>query len=405
MFRYPNFNDVMFLYVCNHRMYSMGQSKHVSCRIAFIVIVYLVAEIAIDNTIVSVLGLDALQVCVNEGTQHVYIVRQGLVDDLIGLYKDKNVANKTLSVEFVGEHGVDSAALTKELFTGFWRDVSKDLFRGEDCLVPDLPLHRIRKESWKFECIGRILSHTVALTGAIPTTLARSILIKLITDSEIEDECLLEDFLLFVTTREKTLLTKAMTDFDGLTKEEFDRLQNFYTAHGFNNIPKAPEIKEQILAIAHHVFVEKPAPLISKMRQGIPESHRAAFWQRLSVDDITHIMQAQRPTPEKVASVITTDKEYMTDDEDRTLYFLKEFVASLDFDTLTDFLMFVTGSIHQPDKITVTFTTRTGMDRRPISHTCVNQLEVPTSYSSTKEFKREFKSVLASPEAFQYSEI
>ena len=372
-------------------------------RIALIVIV--ADDINIDNTIVSVLGLDALQACINEGTQHVYALRQELVDDLIGLYKDKNVANKTLCVEFIGEHGVDSAGLTKELFTCFWRDVSKDLFSGEDCLVPDLPLYRVRKESWKFECLGRILSHTVALTGKIPSTLARSTLVKLITDTEIEDECLLEDFLLFVTSREKTLLTKAMTDFDGLTKEEFDRLQNFYTAYAFNNIPKALEIKEQVLAIAHHVFLDKPALLVSKMRQGIPESHWAAFWQRLSVGDITHIMQAQRPTPDKVASVITTDKEDMTDDEDRTLYFLKEFVASLDLETLTDFLMFVTGSIHQPDKITVTFTIRTGMDRRPVSHTCFNLLEVPTSYSSIKEFKREFESVLASHEAFQFFEI
>ena len=327
------------------------------------------------------------------------------MDDVFELYKDKNIANKKLSVEFVGEPGIDFDGLTKELFTSFWREVFNNLFRGEDCLVPDLPLHRLRKESWKFECLGRILSHTVALTGKIPSSLARSTLIKLITDSEIDDKCLLEDFLLFVTTREKALLTKAMTDFNSLTDDELDRLQNFYTAHGFYSIPKAPDIKEQVLAIAYQDLVEKPGSLVSKMRQGIPENHRAAFWQRLSVDDIAHIMQAQRPTPEKVASVIKTGKEDMTDDEDRTLYFLKEFVASLDFDTLADFLMFVTGSVHQPDRIRVTFTTLTGLERRPISHTCFNLLEVPTSYSSIKEFKREFKSVLASPEAFQYSAI
>ena len=324
---------------------------------------------------------------------------------LLELYKDEDVANKRLCVEFVGEPGIDHDGLTRELFVCFWKQVLPVLFCGENCSVPDLPLYRIRKESWKFECLGRILSHTVALTGTIPSTLARTTLIKLISDSTIDDDCLLEDFLLFVTTREKTLLTKAVSDFNSLTEEESERMQSFYTAHGFHSIPRASEIKEQILTIAHQEVVAKSAPLILMMRQGIPESHRAAFWQQLSVDDIAHILQAQRPTPEKVASVITTDKEDMTNDEDRTLYFVKEFVASLDFDTLTDFLVFVTGSVHQPDKIRVTFSRLTGLDRRPISHTCFNLLELPTNYNSITEFKREFKSVLASPEASQYSAI
>ena len=349
--------------------------------------------------------LSALRACLRRGVQHVYIVRQGLVADVFELYKDKELANNVLTVEFLGELGVDADGLTRELLASFWRQVAEDLFRGEDCIIPDLPLFRVRKESWKFECLGRILSHTVALTGRIPSFFAKSTLIRFTADVDVDDECLMDDFLLFVTSRERALLTKAMCDFSGLTVAEADRLQNFYMAHGFNNIPKAPEVRDQILAIAHQDLVEKPGSLVSKMRQGIPEDHRVAFWQRLSADDIAHIIEAQRPTPEKVADVIMSLVEDMTDDQDRTLYFLKEFVAGLDFDTLTDFLIFVTGSVHQPDKISVTFTTLTGLDRRPISHTCFNQLEVPTTYGSIKEFKREFLSVLASPEAFKYSEI
>ena len=308
-------------------------------------------------------------------------------------------------MEFVGEPGLDAKGLTRDLFTCFWREVSTELFRGEDCLVPDLPLNRTRKESWKFECLGRILSHSVALTGAVPSVLARSTLIRLATDTDVDDDCLLDDFLLFVTPREKALLVKAMSDFSSLTDDESDRLQDFYIAHGFQGIPRGPEIKEQILTIANHDLVEKPAVLISKMRQGIPASHKAAFWQRLSADDITRILQAQRPTPEKVTRVIVTDTEHMTDDKEKTLYFLKEFVAGLDFDTLTNFLVFVTGSVHQPDKVRVTFTKLTGLERRPISHTCFNLLEVPTSYSNIKEFRREFLAVLSSPEAYQYTAI
>ena len=138
-------------------------------------------------------AFEALQACL-EDIQCVHVVRQGLVADLLELYKDQNVASKTLDVTFEGEPGVDCNGLTRDLLTSFWRDILKDLFRGEDCSVPYLPLYRVRNESWKLECLGRILSHTVALTGTIPSTLARSTLVKLITDSEIDDECLLEDF-------------------------------------------------------------------------------------------------------------------------------------------------------------------------------------------------------------------
>ena len=355
----------------------------------------------------SVLGFKALLACTKESEQEVdvHIIRHTLVDDLLEFYKDPDIASKTLNVTFEGEPGVDCMGLTRDLFTSFWKVVTKDLFQGEDCVVPDLPLHRRKKEAWKFVCLGRILSHTVAMTMTVPSTLARSVLVKLASDTEVDDECLLTDFLLFVTLREKELLTKAMSDFSSLTKEEYSRLQNFYIAHGFHTLPKGTEILDQILAIAHQDLVKKPGSLVSKMREGIPPSHVAAFWKRLSADDIAHVLEAQRPTPEKVVNVIMSSIGDMTDDQERTLYFLKEFVAGLDFDTLTDFLLFVTGSVHQPDKIKVTFTTLIGMERRPISHTCFNHLEVPTTYGSIKEFKREFVSVLASPEAFKFSEL
>ena len=53
--------------------------------------------------------------------------------------------------------------------------------------------------------LGKILSHTTALTENIPPNFARAFLVNLIFDSEVDDDCLLEDFILFVTEREKRL--------------------------------------------------------------------------------------------------------------------------------------------------------------------------------------------------------
>ena len=346
-------------------------------------------------------GLEMLHACTSGGTEHIYIVRSCLVDDLYEHYDDMEITDKKLSVTFEGETGV---GLVSDLFACFWRDVSKTLFRGADCLVPYMPLHKLMRDSWKFKCLGTIFSHTVALTGTIPLFLARSVVIKLFTTFEVCDDCLLDDFLLYVTIREKRLLTRAMSDFRGLTAEEIASLQNFYLEHGSTKRPRASAMKKHLLAIAYQDLVMKPASYISQMRRGVPESHKVAFWRDLSIDDITELMQALWPTPETVAGVITTVTKDMTDDEERTLRFLKEFVASLDIHTLTDFLVFVTESVRQPRKISVTFGC-TSVDNRPIGQPRLNHLVMITTFSSMDELKREFLAVLASPETVQDSEM
>ena len=45
--------------------------------------------------------------------------------------------------------------------------------------------------------------HTTALTGNIPAIFTRAFLVNLIFDSEVDDDCLLEKFLQFVTEREE----------------------------------------------------------------------------------------------------------------------------------------------------------------------------------------------------------
>ncbi|KAK2156850.1 hypothetical protein NP493_1932g00003, partial [Ridgeia piscesae] len=235
---------------------------------------------------------DALRSSLNNGSEHIVVTRNdGLVNDVLLLYKDKDVATKTLYVEFLGEPETSNEISMLQMFRTFWMLVANELFDGEERLVPSVPLERARTDLWKFECLGRILSHTVALTGRFPSMLARTVLISLASDLSCDDECLLDDFFHFVTPQERDLLKRAMSDFSGLTDEEYDRLRNLYAAHGYYDTPKQSEIKEQVLNIAYQDLVATPGALISEMHLGIPASHKAAFWQRLSADDITHILQ------------------------------------------------------------------------------------------------------------------
>ncbi|KAI0222319.1 hypothetical protein LSAT2_026438, partial [Lamellibrachia satsuma] len=73
-----------------------------------------------------------------------------------------------LSAQFLCEEEDDFGGRTKEMSTIFRRSVAEELLCGEHRVLPRLPLHRERNEAWKYVSLGRILSHTVALTGTLP---------------------------------------------------------------------------------------------------------------------------------------------------------------------------------------------------------------------------------------------
>ena len=87
----------------------------------------------------------------------------------------------------------------------------------------------------------------------------------------------------------------------------------------------------------------------------------------------------------------------MNSAEDRVFGFLLTFIGSIKQNELRQFLRFVTGSSELLAKqILVSFNSLTGLARRPISHTCDCQIELPVSYATYPEFESEFMKVLAS---------
>lgn len=67
------------------------------------------------------------------------------------------------------------------------------------------------------------------------------------------------------------------------------------------------------------------------------------------------------------------------------------YITNMTEEEIRCFLRFVTGSaVLTSKKIIVTFNSLSGIQRRPIAHTCDCVLELPTSYSSYPEFEHEF---------------
>lgn len=54
------------------------------------------------------------------------------------------------------------------------------------------------------------------------------------------------------------------------------------------------------------------------------------------------------------------------------------------------------------DSIEITFTSLSGLQRRPIVHTCGPTLEIPTTYESFTDLAEEFNNVMREEQAWSF---
>jgi hypothetical protein len=112
----------------------------------------------------------------------------------------------------------------------------------------------------------------------------------------------------------------------------------------------------------------------------------------------------KQPTAKKVlkALEVKTSNEI----ERLTLDHLKRYIRSLEGKAIERFLHFITGADCLTGRpIQVIFNSLSGLQRRPISHTCGPTLEVPTTYESYADVASEFNNILKDEQAWSFDII
>lgn len=179
------------------------------------------------------------------------INRDSCVEQLINFYADEMVTEKKIRVTFTNETGVDGGGLTKELFNLFFQKAETEFFKGENCIVPHLPLYRQKKEKYKFQRIGRAIEHMLLNTGTVPVKIAKTTFMMISDPNRtFINEDLMEDFLQYVNPCEKHIIKKALNNFSSLNKKEMEILINIFCSQNYMDMPKEKEIVEQIATIA-----------------------------------------------------------------------------------------------------------------------------------------------------------
>ncbi|OWF55213.1 uncharacterized protein LOC110462793 isoform X2 [Mizuhopecten yessoensis] len=342
-------------------------------------------------------GLKELRKTLHNAQTQVQVSRENLVRNLFDIYTDPMIVDSYLHVKMVDEQGSDWGGVSRDCFTSFWNEVSENFFRGSSVLIPHLPPHRLEEE-YKFRLLGRILAHSTAILGYIPVPLCKSVVMVTIFDTTtIEESTLLEDFLLFLDQHDARIVQKALTDFGSLSDEDRDTLQDMFSRFDMGCLIQESTFRDHFLKMARSELCIKPRSLCELIREGIPQIHYERFWSQLTLDHLQILNDRLKPTAEKIIACLRPDESELNSRTETVYEYFTDLIADLSQDDLEILLQFITGQACVPRRnITVNFSDLSGMERRPIAHTCSFSIELPDTYESYEEFEAEFRIFLKS---------
>lgn len=155
-------------------------------------------------------------------SRDIKVTRGSILEEVLQVYKEsEDVVEDHLQVCFVGEDETDTGRLDllKDIFSMFWEKAFKTYFTGENVFVPFLPVVRLHEANRIYPLLCRILSHSTALLQTIPVHFCRSTLLTLLhSPLEANEECLVNDFMNFITQSERQFLERAVRHYQSLTK-------------------------------------------------------------------------------------------------------------------------------------------------------------------------------------------
>lgn len=190
----------------------------------------------------------------------------------------------------------------------------------------------------------------------------------------------------YVTPFEKDIITSVL---DGRGYDE-DDLLDMLSRMGAHAVPEGDAIKDTVIQTAHKQIIQEPMYALQMMADSAQFTLKSLL---PTVSAVSALYKAKVPTANSIIALLKSDEKLPA--HSKTMQFLKLFIRSLDKEKLHKFLRFTTGAdIICVSHIDVEFTDLRGLHRCPVAHTCGPLLQVPCTYSTYTEFRREFSCIL-----------
>uniref|UniRef100_A0A1A7Y3P9 Si:ch73-30l9.1 n=1 Tax=Iconisemion striatum TaxID=60296 RepID=A0A1A7Y3P9_9TELE len=316
------------------------------------------------------------------------ICRIKVVDDLLAVFTDSSIINVTLKMDFLNEKAVDNAGVSREVYTAFWEQFLEQC-EGEIERVPRL---RPAFSEAEWQAVGRIWVKGFLDHGVMPVKLSLAFILACISGIDnVDSDTLMSSFLNYLPPIERSAVEKALQG----TLEESDQedLLDLFTRMGSHSLPPQNGMKSAIEMMAHKAILQEPKYIVDCF--STPMSH--VKLKLPDKDSVFNLYELKKPTGKRVMQLLETTKVVLSQREQATFNHLQRYVKNADQAKAEKILRFCTGSsVICVEKIMVSFNAETGLNRRPVAHTCGATLDVPCTYSSYPEFRTEFDNILSS---------
>ena len=240
---------------------------------------------------------------------------------------------------------------------------------GEEERVPCIRYDYQRQE---WEAIARILVFGYTSYQYFPILLSKTFFAQcLLGEDVLSGEMLLASFRRYVSESERALIDRCIS---GEVEEDDEELLQFFSNFDCKVLPRKSKLIRVLEEVAHKELIQKP-------------QYVAECWKEV-------VLQLKPYFPS--LEFINELRVELTSDAERECFkHLKRYLRGLDKSKLERFLKFTAGSeLMLFHELQVTFNQNENLLRRPIAHTCLFVLEVPSTYTSFPELREEFNHIL-----------
>ncbi|XP_035805800.1 uncharacterized protein LOC118470554 [Amphiprion ocellaris] len=316
------------------------------------------------------------------------IRRIKVVEDLLAVFMDSSLMNVTLKMDFVNEKALDDAGVSREIYTAFWEQFLEQC-EGEAERVPRLRPD-FGEDEW--QAIGRIWVKGLLDHGVFPVRISKAFILACIYGIDsVDADTLMTSFLNNLPPLERAAVEKALQG--SMEESDEEDLLDLFVRMGSHCLPPKNNIKPAIQTMAHKVILQEPKYIVDCF-----STPMALIQRKLSNrESVLSLYESKKATGKRVSQLLETTKMVLSQREQTTFNHFQRYVKNADQVQAEKILRFCTGSsVICTDKIMVCFNAETGLNRRPIVHTCGATLELPCTYGSYPEFRTEFDNILSS---------
>lgn len=279
------------------------------------------------------------------------------------------------------EKAEDIGGVFRDVLSEFWSEFYEKCTVGTNFKVPFIR-HDYGEKQWT--TVADIFLKGFQDENYFPVKLA-PVFMKSVFEKPVTNSDLVDNFLSFISELEANTLQTAMQNFSDVDKEELLDTLSVYECK-WN--PTEENISQLITDIAHQELIQKPAFVI--------QSFKLRIFNNVVID-LDSIYERCIPTAKNILQKLSPDKNYPNNsDTNKVVNYLKKFIKESDICTREKLLRFITGSNIVMSDIQIIFNNLTGLQRRPIAHTCTTTIELSTDYENYLEFRNDLNEIFKS---------